>query len=466
MKTFCLLTLGVVGCASQLAEATEPLLPPSAGSDAVLAMRSEAAGVLRLEYRQDAKGKPAQEISVGISDTYHYVDAGQGLTVHDYKLRRIFRVLPKGLFVNDSLYAEVWFRAMELRNRLMLAQMLAKAGVTPPKSATDATDPFWIESELGATSPEAPQPELQQVNAGTRVRWLLKGDEVAAVRYESEPVPEEIRSRLRRFWPTFTQVHPQIAEALASSGRMPAELWVKQKPLGKEPVVAHWTLVSSHWEATALYPLSPGLAAHPTTDAGAYPEIFATLSAAVAEKRTPPTQEVYVSRAEAAIGRGAGLEALTWVLEMSLAQGRPPGPCSPQDPTPYCQLIRRAAALAKEDTRTAIANQKQAPDKVDRPQFDSLPNAYLWRLLWATRPPGKDVSHSETEHDLLAALKASPIANFCKDTGDFYAAAWEPFVAWQVWDLGRAMAGHTEGDLVSSIDTLEAKLAAGERAFF
>lgn len=130
-----------------------------------------------------------------------------------------------------------------------------------------------------------------------------------------------------------------------------------------------------------------------------------------------------MSRAQAAIGRGAGLEALTWVLEMSLAQGHPPGPCNPQDSTPRCQLIRRAGALAKTDNRTAIANQKQAPDEADRPQFDSLPNAYLWRLLWATRLPGKGVSRSETEHDLLAALKASPIANFCKDTGDFYAAA-------------------------------------------
>jgi hypothetical protein len=37
-------------------------------------------------------------------------------------------------------------------------------------------------------------------------------------------------------------------------------------------------------------------------------------------------------------------------------------------------------------------------------------------VLWATRPPGKDVKREAVERDLLAALQASPIANFCKDT--------------------------------------------------
>jgi hypothetical protein len=109
---------------------------------------------------------------------------------------------------------------------------------------------------------------------------------------------------------------------------------------------------------------------------------------------------------------------------------------------------------------------KQAPNESDRARFDSLPNAYLLRLLWATRPPGSEVRRSETEHDLLAALQASPIANFCKDAGDFYAASWQPFAAWQIWDLGRMMAGHAPGDLLDSIDTLEANLTAGERIFF
>jgi hypothetical protein len=465
MRVFAWLTATVIVCVSSHALGAAPPVLPSAGSDAVLALHSAPAGELRLEYRLEVEGKPAQTLRVGISDSYHYVDDGEALMVRDYRVRRIFRVHKDQLF-NDSLFAEVWFRAAEIRNRLGIARMLEKGGVKPSGSATDVTDPFWIESDLGVMAPDAPQPELKRVDDKERARWLLKGKEVAAVRYDSRPVPEPIRARLQRFWPTFTQVHPQIAAALAESGRIPAELWVKQKPMGKEPVVAHWTLVSSHWEAAAAYPLPAGLVAHPSTAAGAYPEIFATLAAAVAEKKVPPAQDVYASRADAALGRGAGLEALTWLIEMSLAQGRPAEQCQADDPTPRCTLLRRAGPLAKADPRTAIASQKNSPDKSDRPQFDSLPNAYLWRLLWSTRPPGKDVSFTDTERDLLAALKASPVANFCKDTGDFYAAAFQPFAAWQVWDLGRAMAGHTQGDLLDHIDELEGRMTAGEPASF
>ena len=455
--------IALLACGS--AAAAVPAISPAAGSDAVLSLRAATAGELRLSYRHEVGGQPPEEVSAGIAPDYHYLKNAAELAVFDFKLRRILRVSPAQVFINDSLYAEVWFRAVELRNRLGLSQMMSKAGITPPAAATDSSDAFWIESDLGATAPQAPQPQLQQLDDQGRMRWLLKGEEVAAVRYDGRPLPPEIRGALRRFWPRFTQMHPQIADALAASAHLPAELWVKQKPFGKEPVMAHWKLLSSHWEAAARYPLAPGLIAHPTSEDGAYPEIFATLASAVAERKLPPSEDVYIMRAEAALGRNAGLEALTWVLEMGLAQGRSPG-CQAPDASQYCQLSRRAGPLAKSDPRTALAFMKQSPDEIDRPQFNELPNAYLLRLLWATRPPGKGVSRNESERDLLAALKASPVANFCKDTGDFYVAAWHPFIAWQVWDLGRSMAGHTSGDLLDGIDTVESNLAAGERVLF
>ena len=63
-------------------------------------------------------------------------------------------------------------------------------------------------------------------------------------------------------------------------------------------------------------------------------------------------------------------------------------------------------------------------------------------------------------------MPASPVANFCKDAGDFYAGAWEPLAAWQVWDLGRLMTNYSAGDLLDTIDTLEARLVTDQRTFF
>ncbi len=67
---------------------------------------------------------------------------------------------------------------------------------------------------------------------------------------------------------------------------------------------------------------------------------------------------------------------------------------------------------------------------------------------------------------MLVALKTSPIADFCKDTGDFYASAWHPFAAWQAWDLGRLMANHRSGDLLDQVDKLEASVAKGIPTLF
>jgi hypothetical protein len=315
-------------------------------------------------------------------------------------------------------------------------------------------------------SPDVPRPELKQVTDNGRISWRLKDDEVAAVRYEKKEVPTAIRGNLRRFWPTFAQVHPDIADTLAASNRMPTELWVKEKSFAKDAGVGHWKLTQSKWEAAAAYPLPAHLGARPAIQAGAFPDIFATLSAETAEKRKPPTQETYISRTEAAINKDAGLEAMLWIIEMSLARGQPYGRCEPNDTSPYCALSVRAGPLAKKDPRTLVAFAANSPAESDRAQFDALPNAYLLRLLWATRPPGKGVKPTDGENGLLAALRASPVANFCKDTGDFYAAHWQPFVAWQAWDFGRLMAGHTPGDLLDSVDTVEANLAKSEHTLF
>jgi hypothetical protein len=275
-----------------------------------------------------------------------------------------------------------------------------------------------------------------------------------------------LRAALRRLWPAIAPIHPQIADELAQSGRLPEELWVKQiDSTAKSFESAHWTLTHGEWTKQTKYPLPPHLQAIASQSRGAYPQIFQTLAAAVADRRKPPSADVYQARMESAIAQGAGLEALVWGIEMQLAAGVNAN-CAPPAASDFCTLAAKAGPLAKMDSRTAVAFAKQSPDADQRSQFDSLPNAYVLRLLWATRPPGKGVKQEDAEVDLLHALQASAVANFCKDTGDFYARAWQPFAAWQAWDLGRLMAGHTSGDLLDQVDTIEAEVARREPAFF
>jgi hypothetical protein len=442
-----------------------PVISPAAGSDAVLSLRAEAQPELRLVYKVERAGAPTESITVGLAADYDYkLSPSTGLWINDYRLKRWFRVPKEGGLLNDSLYAGAWYRGAELDNRANINAAMNKAGLDTRKGLL-AQDPYWAETELGATTSKFPRPDLRRAQVADRLSWSLGKDEVAAVRYRNEPVPASLRGGLRRWWPSITAIHPVIADELAQSGKVAAELWVKELVQGKTLETSHWTLSEAQLLETAKYPLHPGLASVPTQPRGTYPRIFELLSQEIAEKRSPPPQETYFASAQAAIAHNAGLEAILWVVEMQLAAGVE-APCSTPSETDHCALAARAGPIAKMDPRTAIAFATQSPDAGARAQFDSLPNAYLLRLLWATRPPGKDVKRNDVEEDLLAALKTRAIANFCKDTGDFYARAWEPFAAWQVWDLGRLLPNHRSGDLLDQIDKLEAEVARQTPALF
>ncbi len=96
--------------------AAAPPLSPADGSDAVLA-RLEGEPELRLQYRVERDNAPTEIITIGLAKDYHFKHSALGLSVYDYRARRIFRVSAESKFTNDSLYADVWYRRAELENR-------------------------------------------------------------------------------------------------------------------------------------------------------------------------------------------------------------------------------------------------------------------------------------------------------------------------------------------------------------
>jgi SOS response regulatory protein OraA/RecX len=266
---------------------TIPHISPASGSDAILAIRSDAQAELRLQYRVERDSAPPETVTVGLAKDYHYKDSAAGLWINDYRLHRIFRVQPGSQLINDSLYADAWVRGAELENRAMISTMLKKAGVDSSKGMA-AQDPYWAETELGVTTSKFSRPNLKRSESKERISWAFGKDEVVAVRYRQDLVPDGVRAALRRWWPSLAPIHPQIADELAQSGRVPQEMWDKQMVhAGKSFETAHWSLIHAEWIEKAKYPLSPGLAAVPTESRGAFPEVFSTLVAAVAEQRRP-----------------------------------------------------------------------------------------------------------------------------------------------------------------------------------
>jgi len=436
---------------------------PTDGSDAVRAMHPATGGEYRVQYRLEREGAAAITLTLGLGADYDYEDGREGLVVRDYAGRRIYRVTAQHELINGSLYAQAWYRAAELDNRVRLAAALKSAGVSAaqvpdPAQAALVNDPYWNESELGLLHPKLPRPKLERGDDGGRASWRYAGEEVVAVRYAPERVPAAVRGGLRRLWPQIARMHPAIVDALVAEGRLPQELWVREVAHPQLALATtHWVRTGAEWIAAAPYPLTAGLPAVPPSSAGAFPAIWATLLDDVAERRVPPAQSVYAERAQAALGRNAAVEAYLWVIEMTLAQAVQGG-CTADDTRAPCVLSRQIGPALKADPRVDIVSSAKAPDSAQRARFGDVPNAYMLRLLWATRPPARDVPAEVPEQDLLEALQASPVANFAKDAGDYYAARWRPYEAWAAWDLGRRMAGHRDGDLLSAIDHLEGDL--------
>ena len=442
-------------------------IAPSADSSALLKLRNAPEDELRFTFRKEADGEPTETISVGLARDYDYVDARGSRLIHDYRLRRVLTTLPDRRFIDNSLFAEVWFRTAELENRARFMRGVAQAGHIDPATSPTSFDPFWIESEMGMVHPALPRPDLRRVEDGVGVKWLLKDEEIASARFKAEPIPDEVRPGLRRLWITLVRLHPEIVDGLSANGHLPEHLSVKLVSKDHKTFETwHWTLTSVAWVTSAQYPLAAGLEAAPAETNGVYPKIFATLAEDVAQGRKPPPEDVYIHRAEAAIARGAGLEAFLWIIEMQLAIGTPTPACAPNDAAAYCRLLAKVGPMANADSRTAVAFGKEAPDEADRHKFDDLPNAYLLGVLFATRPHQPGAIAADDERGLLAGLQKSPVANFCKDTGDFYIHQWNPFAAWQAWDFGRLMAGHRAGDLLDNVDALEAQMLQRAPMFF
>lgn len=443
-------------------------ISPAASSDVVLAARGGPESELRLQYQEDVNGRHRQVVTYGMAQDYDYRETATGLTIYDYRLRRIFRYRPafNTYYVSDSLYADVWYRAAELQRRSTQAGPVQEARFGPVKGKLTLS-PFWAESELGVITRIYPRPMLTRSDRADRSTWSLDGHVVVSVRWHPVPVPGAMLGALRRLWPHLAPVHPQIVNQLAAAGRIPDELWVETPaPDQRHLQRLHFRLSLYQWVPAAPYPLAPHLDAVPTDSSGVYPQIFATLAADVQKQLLPPTQEQYLEKIEDAVSDGNGLEAILWQMEMRLAQGAPPPECVRDDPRGVCALSQLANSLADNDDRTAVAFAGRSPPMRDRSAYADLPNVYLLQLLWATQPSGDKVTFAQSERGVLAALKASPVANFCRNAGDFYAAAWKADQAWQIWDLGRLMAGHRKGDLLDAIDSLETRLARQYPALF
>ena len=201
-------------------------------------------------------------------------------------------------------------------------------------------DPFWNAVELRLTTSGDPPPAVETREEDGETVFSYKAEEALRWRPMSEPLPDAAAAHLRHallwLWP----VHPTLAATISAAGKAPQHLMVRVHDAGQSK--SHdYQLIESHWcETCDALPAD----AEPIPSEGAWGDSFETelvpiMVAASAGKFTPVSSDEYLRRTDAALDRGATLEAFLWFIERSLQDGIQR--CQPGDVTERCRIQNR-----------------------------------------------------------------------------------------------------------------------------
>jgi hypothetical protein len=437
------------------------------------------AGAQILTYRHSVEPHQpgvASETVIGIGRDFIFREEGETRFVVDLRLGRIYQETNKR-YVSYPMAANIVFWDSELTHRVAMGKALATAGVAAPA----AFDPFWTAVELKVTTPGDPPPDVETRNDNGETVFSYKGEEALRWRPAGNPLPAESGIQLGHallwLWP----VHPVLAARLSVEGKAPERLKVRLQLAG-QPQTHDYVLTESRWcescEAlsTDAQPVPWGVGSGNVFDTNLAP----TMVAASQGKFKPLSSDDYLRRTEAALDRGATLEAFLWFLERALQDGIQR--CEPADRSERCRIQNRLIELVRTnpDIQTLQRNMNMRSldaaiaiaalrDKVganayyiDLASMNALPAAAL-RFKTADQEPLRSAQRQMTS--ALAAMPAVPAVY--RDIGLIYFAAIDPWRAWFVWEMGQANPGRsTESDLWGFVRDIDRQVRQRRPEFF
>jgi hypothetical protein len=408
-------------------------------------------GAQILTYRHSVEPhQPAAptEIVIGIGRDFVFREEGETRFVVDLRLGRIYHSTKKR-YGSYPIAANIVFADSELANRAVLAKAAATAGLPA------VFDPFWGAVELKVTTPGDPPPDITTRNDGDHTVFSYKGEEVLRWRPGGEPLPAvsagQLGHALLWLWP----VHPLLGAKLSMGGKAPEYLKVRQHVAGQSKIDI-FQLTESRWcETCDAIPADAQPVPLGGTTGGVFEADLVPIMVAASEgKFKPLSSDDYLRRTDAALDRGATLEAFLWFLERLLQDGAPR--CQPGDTSERCriqnrlleqirtnadaQTFQRNAAIRSTEAASAIAALREKIGTnayyIDLSSVNALP-ANALRFKTGDREPLKSA-----QRQMASALAAMPtVPAIYRDIGLIYFAAVDPWRAWFAWEMGAANPG-------------------------
>ncbi len=442
---------------------------------------------LRTEVTQ--KGKPAQVTltTVTLAPSFTEMTTGESHLLDDYSLCRTLHWSDNAKVVGDtSCYAQPAFRAIELRNRQALAQMLAKGGAKFEQSA----NPYWDEAALGLQF--ADEARLTPHTSGDTTEYRL--DKIVAVKISGDAgqlSPDE-RRRLVRYLAGNVGLHPQVRRGLAQQGRLPARIESQGAELGVVQSTTVMTL-SNLRRAPVPYPLPAGLGSElrdtaakgrTARDAGVRSALLAIDGAASPArptlrelidgvKTTKDPMQAYLLFLNLTQQYGAAITGPD--SQALLVEIRPAMVRLFQDPSviAFSQASDLAGDPRKAGDRQAAARFLSQAGQMDTLRFGTFRNVTYANLVGSAR----DID--TWDRAIAAAMPATPSDNYWvhiaaypwasnayKDVGDSHFRQFATPDAWLAYDLGRAVDPDWRTGMMGNVEKLEARLRAQAPDFF
>ena len=255
MRCLVAVLLGFVLCTGGANAYASPLW----GSDEIRVKRALAeTDVLAFDLHRSSSGsaRPVGETDsvVTLAQDFSLVAGGGHFDLEDHSLcRSLTWTSGATVLENNSCFAAVAFREMEVQNRAILAQVLSKTGTTGSGQLR-----YFAEAELGVSAPNAPPSALKEKAKGDTVEYRLGSTVVVRVSGSAGELNTEETRRFLRFLARYTPLHPQVRHDIAATRRLPARIEVE---LGQAKVGdgRHVMTFSNVRRTRSAYPLPAGM---------------------------------------------------------------------------------------------------------------------------------------------------------------------------------------------------------------
>ena len=192
----------------------------------------------------------SRQVTIDVASDWSLVHDDNSATLHDFQLNRIFTIRGDAFSTSNGL-ALLAFRVMERQNRTYLRNLLSAAG-----AGAQAPQDCDADTELALSIPgTASESNVELRERRGVVTAMCGGREIGALTPSNAAAPPPA------FWPTafhYMTAHPALLQRMRTSGRPPALLEARYRPMAETEVTRSWRLIAVETVATA-YPLNPSM---------------------------------------------------------------------------------------------------------------------------------------------------------------------------------------------------------------